>query len=58
MKDDDFTTRLGTPNDSSHGQCYAPVENGHIEESKKKHFKAGEDSPEGWVEIECSSACP
>lgn len=57
MKAKKGTTVLHNPNDLSHGQCFAPVEKGHVNESKKKHIKARDDAPKGWVQVPCSKNC-
>lgn len=58
MKDKDSVTLLRNPNDPSHGECYAPVENGTPNVSKKKHINEGDDPPNGWVHVDCSINCP
>jgi hypothetical protein len=56
-KKPDFIPKLGNPNDDSHDQCHAPVENGKVIKEKKKHFKDGKDIPKGWVEVPCDIGC-
>ena len=50
-------TGLGNPNDDSHGQCYAPIEHGQVNRSKKKHFANGKHYPSGWVKVPCDVRC-
>ena len=51
----DLLTKLGNPNDDSNG-CYAPVENGIPNDTKKKHFNDG-DAPTDWQRAPCSVEC-
>lgn len=50
-------SQLANPNDDSHGQCYAPVENGKVILEKKKHFKEGKEKPNGWQAVSCDHGC-
>jgi len=51
------STELSNSNDDSRGQCYAPVEGGHVNKAKKQHIPEGKSSPPGWKEVECGISC-
>jgi hypothetical protein len=56
-KKPDLPTSLNNPNDVSHGQCYAPLENGAVNKQKKKHIPEGKDAPSGWKQVACDAGC-
>jgi hypothetical protein len=50
-------SQLSNPNDDSHGQCCAPIENGKVILEKKQHFEDGKEKPNGWKEVPCGIDC-